>query len=229
MKETDAILAVHGLTVAYGGQKILDSVNFAVMPRDFICVVGANGSGKSTLAKAILGLIRPAAGEIIYGAGLARTQIGYLPQEAKVNMDFPATVLEIVLSGVLGRLGVRPFYTVDNKKCVLKTLKLLGISALSNKSFKSLSGGQKQKVLLARALVATTSLLILDEPSNNLDPPSRREFYQILKKLNQDQGLTIMMITHDLDVEDLVGNKVLAISSGKVTLDSTKQYIGGHR
>lgn len=222
------ILNVKNLDISYDKNRVISDATFKIKDSDFICVVGSNGSGKSTLIKAILGLIHPVSGEIAYGKDISKTTIGYLPQESKIDQNFPATVFEIVLSGTLGRLRKSPFYREEDKNVALKSLKTLGIEKLKNKSFSDLSGGQKQKVLLSRALAATSKLLILDEPSNNLDYNSRKDFYETLKKLNQD-GLTIIMITHDLDADDLIGDKVLAIKDGKVELKTTKSFLRSYK
>ena len=207
--------------VKYGENRVLKDVSAEILEGDFVCVVGANGSGKSTLVKAVLGLIKHS-GEILYG--VKREEIGYLPQETRVDDNFPATVLEIVRSGTLGRMKFKPFYGENERGLADEAMKKLGITKLRDKSFSELSGGQRQKVLLARALAATSKLLILDEPSNNLDYKSRKEFYAKLKELNE-AGLSIMMITHDLDVEDLIGNKVLAIVDSEAKLKTTEKYL----
>ena len=220
------ILSARNLTVKYGENTVISGANFEVAAGDFVCVVGANGSGKSTLVKTLLGLIKPASGKVIYGDGISRGTLGYLPQETRLEQNFPATVSEIVLSGTLGRGGV--FYSVEDRLKAEKSMKRLGIFKLRQKSFMELSGGQKQKVLLARALTATSELLVLDEPSNNLDQKSRKEFYEALRKLNA-AGLTILMITHDLDADDLIGNKVLALRDGAVKMSSTREFLRSYR
>jgi zinc transport system ATP-binding protein len=221
------LLEIEDLCLGFDGKAILGIAKLAVEAGDFACIVGANGAGKSTLVKAILGLIKPMAGTIRYLNGLARTQIGYLPQETRPDGNFPATVEEIVLSGCLGHMGWRPFYCHKEKQHVCRSLKTLGINDLAKKSFVDLSGGQKQKVLLARSLSATTKMLILDEPSNNLDHKSRKDFYKTLKTLNRERGLTILMITHDLDANDLIGNKIISIKDGEAALFTTKEYLEG--
>lgn len=218
------VVAAKNVHVSYGDNKVIDDANFEIVFGDFVCVVGANGSGKSTLIKAILGLLKTNAGKIILDESVSRA-IGYFPQESKIDRNFPATVWEIVRSGGLGRIGARIGYDAETEMRAKECLKLLKISKLRDKCFADLSGGQKQKVLLARALVATKELLILDEPSNNLDYKSRRDFYELLKKLNNEQGITIIMITHDLDAEDLIGNKVLAIKDGAVEMYETNKYL----
>ena len=217
-------ISAKDLTLSYGQNKIIDSASFSIDEQDFVCVVGANGSGKSTLIKSLLGLIKPSSGKIVFGEGIKQESIGFLPQDTKTDFNFPATVYEIVLSGSLGRLGVAAFYRKDDKAMAERALKRLGILKLKNECFTNLSGGQKQKVLLARALTATTKLLILDEPSNNLDHKSRKDFYQTLIDLNKS-GLTIIMITHDLDAEDLIGNKIISIKEGKVDCCTTTDYL----
>ena len=222
-----AILAKN-VSINYGSNKVINSASFVIDEQDFVCIVGANGSGKSTLIKAILGLIKPKAGTISFGEGIDQRSIGFLPQDVKVDLNFPSTVLEIVLSGTLGRLGMKAFYRKSDKLKATEAMRRLGIAKLQNASFPNLSGGQKQKVLLARALAATSKILILDEPSNNLDYKSRKEFYDELKNLNKS-GLTIIMITHDLDAEDLIGNKVISIKESKVECCSTSDYLRNYR
>ena len=221
-------IVAKNLSLSYGPNKIISSASFAIDEQDFACIVGANGSGKSTLVKAILGLIKPSSGKISFGSGIEQKTIGFLPQDVKADLNFPATVFEIVLSGTLGRLGMKAFYRKEDKARAEEALKRLGISKLRNASFVDLSGGQKQKVLLARALAATSKLLILDEPSNNLDYKSRKEFYGALKKLNES-GLTIIMITHDLDAEDLIGNKVISIKETKVECAPTAGFLRSYK
>jgi len=221
------MIEVKNLSVAYGSNEVITKASFAVERGDFVCIVGANGSGKSTLVKTLLGLLSPVSGTIKF-AGDGRPLIGYLPQEAHLDQNFPATLGEIVLSGCLGQLGRRIFYRPRDKKRAQEILAELGLGKFSRRRFAALSGGQKQKVLLARALMATDDLLILDEPLNNLDHASRSEFYQILKKLNAS-GLTILMITHDLDADDLIGNKVLALKDAHVQASSTREFLEAFR
>lgn len=223
-----SLITVKNLTLSYGEHKVIKNASFSINKGDFTCVVGTNGSGKSTLIKSILGFIRPKFGKIIFSDGLEKTAIGYLPQESKIDPSFPATVSEIVLSGTLNSLNRRPFYTEGSKSRATKALKSLHIEKLAPRSFGELSGGQKQKVLLARALSATQSLLILDEPSNSLDYSSRHEFYELLKSLNQD-GLTIIMITHDLDADDLIGSHVLAIENATISSHTTADFLRRYR
>ena len=215
------VIKLDGVTIKYGNNVIIDKASLEIFSGDFCCIVGANGAGKSTLVRGVLGLVKIDSGKVRCDV----SRMGYLPQEAKIDMYFPATVMEIVLSGNLGRMGKRVFYGNSEKERAKKSLETLGILELTNKKFSSLSGGQKQKVLLARALVAARDVLILDEPSNNLDHTSRAEFCQILRKLNREQKMTIVMITHDLDADDLIGNRVVSIKQGQVKSYKTTEFL----
>ncbi|MCR5350535.1 MAG: metal ABC transporter ATP-binding protein [Acholeplasmatales bacterium] len=205
------LFEVKDLTLGYENENVIENISFTVNDKDFIIVVGKNGAGKSTLIKGILGLIKPKSGEIIFDKSLKKNLIGYMPQETKVSPSFPASVYEIVLSGRINKMGFRPFYNKEDKKKADDALKILNIYNIKNKSFSDLSGGQRQKTLLARSLCATDKLLILDEPSNNLDKLSREEFYLLLMKLNKELGISILMISHDSDLDKVLGNKILRI------------------
>lgn len=218
-----SLIELKNLTLGYEKDIILKDINLSIEENDFVCVVGANGSGKSTLIKGILGLIKPIKGKVIY-KGLKQNYIGYMPQETKVDSNFPASVLEIVLSGTLNQYK-NIFYSKEQKEIALNNLKLLGIEKIKNKSFSELSGGQRQKVLLARSLSATTKLLILDEPSNNLDSKSKKELYNTIINLNKNHGITIIMITHDLDHDNLIGNKILSLRENDIFFGSVEEFV----
>ena len=158
------------VTLAYDGRVVLDSINLEISKGDYLSIIGENGTGKSTFVKALLGLIRLSKGEIIFGEGLERDQIGYLPQQTVVQKDFPASVYEIVLSGCINRKGLFPFYTKEDRRRADEALKKINAYSLRKESFRELSGGQQQRVLIARALCATGQVLLLDEPTAALDP-----------------------------------------------------------
>ncbi len=216
-----SLIEVKDLKIGYEGHIVLDKVNFNIEDGEFAIVVGSNGAGKTTLIKALLGLVKPVSGSINFN-GLKQEFIGYMPQETKVDSNFPASVFEIVLSGTLNKTL---FYTKKEKKLALDNLKLLGISNLKDKSFQELSGGQRQKVLLARSLCSTEKLLILDEPSNNLDRESKKDLYEIIQELNKKHNITIIMITHDLDHGNLIGNKIISVTDGTVISESTDDFV----
>ncbi len=219
-----SLIEIKNLSLGYDKHVVLKHLNINIEENDFVCIVGPNGSGKSTLVKGILGLIKPIKGKVVFN-GLKQNFIGYMPQETKVDSNFPASVMEIVLSGTLNKLGVRPFYSKKEKEQALANLKLLGIEKLKNKSFCDLSGGQRQKVLLARSLCATTKLLILDEPSNNLDSKSKLDLYETMIDLNKNKNITILMITHDLDHNNLIGNKILSLREDDIYYGSVDDFV----
>lgn len=218
-----SLIELKNLTLGYDKDIILKNINMSIDENDFICIVGPNGSGKSTLVKGILGLIKPLKGKVIYN-GLKQNYIGYMPQETKVDANFPASVLEIVLSGTLNQYK-NIFYNKEQKEIALKNLKILGIEGIKDKSFCDLSGGQRQKVLLARSLCATSKLLILDEPSNNLDSKSKNDLYKTIIDLNKNHNITIIMITHDLDHDNLIGNKILSLREDDVFFGTVEEFV----
>ncbi len=148
--------------------------------------------------RTLLGLQRPLSGQILTGDGLRLNEIGYLPQQTQVQKDFPASVWEVVLSGFEGGCGWRPFYTKAEKQRAKDNIRSMGIENLTGRCYRELSGGQQQRVLLARALCATGKLLFLDEPVSGLDPRVTAEMYELIEKLNREQGITVIMISHDI-------------------------------
>ncbi len=193
-----ALLTCRDLTLGYEGKKVVEGLSFSVNAGDYLCIVGENGSGKTTLMKAILRLHAPISGEIETGDGLLSTEIGYLPQQTEAQRDFPASVREIVLSGCLNRCGARPFYSKDEKRLAAENMERMGISAIAKRCYRELSGGQQQRVLLARALCATRKLLLLDEPVAGLDPRVTADMYSLIERLNREDGITVVMISHDV-------------------------------
>ena len=193
-----AQLICQDLCVGYDGKAVLQDLNFAVFSGDYLCIVGENGSGKSTLMKTILGLQQPVRGRILTLDGLRKNEIGYLPQQTQVQKDFPASVREIVLSGGQGHCGSRPFYNKEEKQLAADAMEKMQIAQLAKRCYRELSGGQQQRVLLARALCATRKMLLLDEPVSGLDPKATAEMYALIEKLNREDGITVIMISHDI-------------------------------
>ena len=192
----------------YENHDAVIDLNLEIYPGDYLCVVGENGSGKSTLIKGMLGLLKPTGGSLSVADELKRGGIGYLPQQTAAQKDFPATVQEVVLSGTLSRRGNRPFYSRAERKLAAHNLERLGIEHLKQKCYRELSGGQQQRVLIARALCATEQLLILDEPITGLDPSAIQDFYHLIKKLNKEDGITIIMVSHDIGNVISQANKI---------------------
>ena len=193
-----AQLTCQKLCVGYDGRPVLQGLDFEAFAGDYLCIVGENGSGKSTLMKTILGLQPPISGRILTGDGLRKNEIGYLPQQTVVQKDFPAAVREIVLSGCQGRCGSRPFYSKEEKRLAAAAMDRMQIAQLAKRCYRELSGGQQQRVLLARALCATRKMLLLDEPVSGLDPKVTAEMYALIAELNRNDGITVIMISHDI-------------------------------
>ena len=194
-----ALITCKDVCLGYDGQAVLQDVNFEVCRGDLLCIVGENGSGKSTLIKGLLGLKAPLSGSITLGDGLKPTEIGYLPQQTELQRDFPASVMEVVLSGRLNGMHGRPFYSKADRAAALENLERMGVEDLKNQSYQALSGGQQQRVLLARALCATKKLLLLDEPVTGLDPVATGELYNLIKLINLCNNITVIMVTHDIE------------------------------
>lgn len=212
------------VSIGYEGQTVVKDLNFTIEKGDYLCIVGENGSGKSTLVKSLLGLKNVEEGRITFGDGLMQNEIGYLPQQNDTQKDFPASVYEVVLSGRLNSRGFSPFYTAEDKKEAKEKMKLLGIQDLERQCFRDLSGGQKQRALLARALCATKSLLLLDEPVSGLDPIMTGEFYQLIRKINRDSGIAVVMVSHDIEsaVED--ATHILHLQETALFFGTTEDY-----
>ncbi len=194
-----ALITCKDLVLGYDGRAITQAFDFSVHTGDYLCIVGENGSGKSTLIKTLLRLQSPISGSIETGDGLQANEIGYLPQQTAVQRDFPASVREIVISGCQGRCGLRPFYNRKEKALAAEMMHKLGLDGMEKRCYRELSGGQQQRVLLARALCATQKILLLDEPVAGLDPKVTTEMYRIIDDLNKQDGITIIMISHDMD------------------------------
>ena len=206
-----AQLTCQNLTVGYDGRAVLQGLHFEVNAGNYLCIAGENGSGKSTLMKTILGLQAPISGTILTGDGLRKNEIGYLPQQTQVQKDFPASVREIVLSGCQGRCGSRPFYSKEEKGLAEENIRKMGIGSLAKRCYRELSGGQQQRVLLARALCATRKMLLLDEPVSGLDPRVTAEMYGLIETLNREEGITVMMISHDISAALKYASHILHI------------------
>ena len=214
----------------YENHDAVIDLNLEIYPGDYLCVVGENGSGKSTLIKGMLGLLKPTGGSLSVADELKRGGIGYLPQQTAAQKDFPATVQEVVLSGTLSRRGNRPFYSQAERKLAAHNLERLGIEHLKQKCYRELSGGQQQRVLIARALCATEQLLILDEPITGLDPSAIQDFYHLIKKLNKEEGITIIMVSHDIGNVISQANKILHLHRRVVfcgTAEAYRQSVAG--
>lgn len=201
-KKQIVIQAEH-ITFARNGEQIIHDFSFEIHAGDYVGVIGPNGGGKTTLLRLLLGIIKPTAGKIKLLGGSVRDKnvrwkIGYVAQRGgNLDSQFPATVAEVIHSGRTPKLGIFGSFESADKKIIQRIAKELEIENLLTRSVAKLSGGERQKVLLARALVGEPKMLFLDEPVEGLDPNSRDHFYRILKKLNRD-GMTILFVSHDV-------------------------------
>lgn len=220
-----ALITCKDLAFSYSGDTVLSGVNFAVNQGDYLCIVGENGSGKSTLMRGLLGLKEPSAGTITYGDGLKPNEIGYLPQQTDMQRDFPASVFEVALSGRLNSLGRRFFYSKADRAETERNLERIGMLELKNRCYQELSGGQQQRVLLARALGATSKLLLLDEPVAGLDPVATVDMYNILKLINLCDGVTVVMVSHDVNAALRYATHILQLGHTQLYFGSVKDYV----
>jgi zinc transport system ATP-binding protein len=199
------------------GVTALDDINIDINPKDLIALIGPNGAGKSTLLKIILGLIRPTSGKVkLFGSSdLTKNlkYVGYVPQSAQArDPNLPFSVYETVMLGRAPIAGLLHRLKEKDRQKVEETLKLFGIYELRHRKIGQLSGGQSQRVFLAKAMVAEPKLLLLDEPTSGVDTTSKKEFYNILDRLNKERGITVVLSSHDIGVITKIANRVLCIN-----------------
>ncbi|GLC88601.1 metal ABC transporter ATP-binding protein [Lysinibacillus piscis] len=200
------LIDIQNVSFQYDYTQVLKNISFRVEEGDFLALLGPNGSGKSTLLKIILGLLKPMSGEIkLFGEPSAtfkhREWIGYVSQKSNAfNSGFPATVQEVVKSGLTKKIGLWKRPGRDAKEKVYQALQAVGMEKFIHRNIGELSGGQQQRVFIARALVSEPKLLILDEPTVGIDHENVQSFYDMLVTLNREQGITMMLVTHDVDI-----------------------------
>ncbi len=202
------LIEVKNLSMSYEGRPVLSQVSFTLSRGDCLYVLGENGTGKSTLIKGLLGLKNKDSGSITYLGGLSQKEVGYLPQSTATQKNFPATALEIVMSGRLNRKSRFGIYKKSDKAEVAEIMQRMGVRELANRPFSGLSGGQQQRVLLCRALAAATKILVLDEPTAFLDQKSAEDMYNALLEL-KEKGLTVIMVSHDISAAAKYASHVL--------------------
>lgn len=222
--EKEWVITCQDASLGYENKAVIEHFDFRAAPGEYICVVGENGSGKSTLVKSLLGLIKPICGDVKIHFGGKQGSIGYLPQQSQLQKDFPASVMEVVLSGFLSEMHFRPFYTKKEKEKARSQLDRLGILDLQRKCYRELSGGQQQRVLLARALCAADQILVLDEPVTGLDPAAAQTLYENLEMLHQE-GMLIVMVTHDLANAVQYADKILHIGGEDYFFGDVQEYL----
>ena len=219
------VVKVKKISFGYHGMHdVIKDIDLSVNQGDFLCIVGENGSGKSTLIKCILGLNKGYKGEIT-----VNERVGYLPQMTEIQNNFPASIEEVVLSGTIPNNIKRIWYSRDDKSLANEIMQKLELYDIRKKCFRELSGGQKQRVLIARAMCSTGKILVLDEPANGLDPNVSKQLYKILSKLNKENGVTIIMVSHDVDRAINFCTRVVEIEKGKIVFNGepSKYGLGG--
>jgi zinc transport system ATP-binding protein len=207
------LIEVQNISFKYRRDFVLKDINFNLTQGDFFAITGPNGGGKSTLIKLILGLLKPTIGTIKLNH-LKNSDIGYVPQNTNINLDFPITVLDVVMMGNGAKHNNKKFFHIGyssfETECAKHSLAKVGMSEFLKNKIADLSGGQRQRVMIARAICSHPKLLVLDEPTSNIDVYGQKEIYKLLKELNKD--ITILVVTHDLTVISNYANKVLYIN-----------------
>jgi zinc transport system ATP-binding protein len=224
MNEPMDLLICQNAAFGYDGRIVVRDISFTVKRGAYLYIVGENGSGKSTLVKGLLRLINPLQGRVLFSPYIKTKEIGYLSQTSAVKKDFPADVSEIVLSGLTGAMGLRPFYSHAEKTTAQDNMKRLEIFNLRNCCFRELSGGQQRRVLIARALCASRKLLVLDEPTDSLDPLATQELYSLLAKLNSEARVTIVTVTHDIQAALKYASHILHIKDNQYFFGTVSEY-----
>ena len=207
------LINIKDLSFSYEAKRdVLKHINLQVKKGSFTCIVGENGSGKSTLIKCILGLNKGYTGKII-----KENHIGYLPQKTEIQTNFPATIEEVVLSGTITNNIRSVFYKKQDRENAKNIMEKLEIYDIRKKCFADLSGGQQQRVLIARSLCATKNLIILDEPTNGLDPSIAKQIYELLDNLKKNENITILMVSHDIERALNYADTAIEIINGEIT------------
>ena len=225
------IFDVKGLNFSVRGQSILSSISLEIFNGEYIAIIGPNGGGKTTLIRMLLGLDKPTTGEIkLFGKKISAfkewDKIGYVPQRASlVDANFPATVLDIVNMGRISKRGIFAGTSKEDINAVKDAMAKMDILNLKDKMVGTLSGGQRQRVMIARALASNPEILILDEPNTGVDMVSQQRFYGLLSKLNKEENITIVFITHDIGViADDIG-RLFTINQKAIICNNPKEAL----
>ena len=227
-----AIIKLEDVSTIYEGAKrtVIKHVSLTVKKNELVYVVGPNAAGKTTLLETINGMLPTFKGKVsVFGLDVrtpgrqVRCGIGYVPQDFMVKPGEPYTAIDVVLMGRYGQIGFLHHPTEEDKAKALEAMKLIGISELANRPMGKLSGGQQQKVMLARALAKNPKILLLDEPFSNLDPDSRGQIPMLITKLHQEKNLTTLIVTHDIHHMLDQCNRVIVVSGGRITFDGTPE------
>jgi len=212
---TDKIVSISDLWVYRREHVVLEDINLELLEGDFLGLIGPNGGGKSTLLKAMLGLIKPDRGSItIFGKkpAAARSRMGYVPQKTVFDQSFPVKVLDVVLMGRYSRTGLLHRYDRQDRKAALEALQAVGMEERAEREIGALSGGEQQRVFVARSLVSDPELLLLDEPTAGVDSAQQTDFYDLLCHLNRDMGIAIVLVSHDVTAISTYVSKIACLN-----------------
>ncbi|MBN1867812.1 ABC transporter ATP-binding protein [Candidatus Sumerlaeota bacterium] len=235
-KTSSPAIEISGLSFSYDAVPVLEQVELVVPAGDFVCMVGPNGGGKTTLLKLLAGLLRPTAGSVrVFGLDPFREKsagIGYMPQRAYVDPEFPVDVTDVVTMGRLGRGGALGFYGREDREAAIQAMRQVGLYEVRRRHFAGLSGGQQQRAFLARALASRPRLLLLDEPTSNLDLLVEEDLFQLLADLNRET--TIVMVSHDLGFVTRLVRRIVCVNrrvfvhpSSEITGEILSEVYGG--
>ena len=216
------------VALGYGRTTVVEKLSFSIERGEYLGIVGPNGSGKTTIVRALLGTLAPRSGKITHVAPGGRpARIGYVPQRETIDSMMPYTVVDVVMMGRYREIGVFGRPRANDREAVRRSLAHAGAEAFAHDSFRELSGGQKQRALIARALAMEPDVLVLDEPTNGMDLPSRTAILELIKKLHRDNGLTIIMVSHLLsDVANYV-ERIAMVEKGFFQIGDVSEILTG--
>lgn len=218
----ETIIEVHDLSFSYSDTEVLKNISLQIHKGDYLGVIGPNGGGKTTFLKLILGLLKPNKGKII----LKTKNIGYVPQKATYfDTNFPATVWEVVSMGRFGKVGMFKWLSKEDKEIIKRSLEQVGLLNLKDRLIGDLSGGQQQRVFIARALASEPEVIFLDEPTVGVDIKAQEQFYDLLEKLNKQLNLTLVLVSHDIDVVTNEATEIACVNQELIFHGLPKEFI----
>lgn len=226
----EKLLDVKGVYFGYDKKYVLEDVNLAIFRGDFLGIVGPNGSAKSTLIKIILGILKPQKGTVVLlNSPIERfdqwNRVGYISQRVRnFNPAFPATVEEIVGANLYGQMGFFKFFKEEHKTKIKEALDVVNMSDYQDHLIGNLSGGEQQKVFIARTLISNPEIIFMDEPLVGVDVQSQEQFYGLMEKLNEDLGITLVMVSHDIGVITDKANRVACVGNRKVCVHPSTDF-----
>jgi len=228
----DSIIELRNVSTVYEGEKkpAIKNIDLSIMRNEFVYIIGPNACGKTTLLETIIGLLTPSQGEVyVLGHNMRkngakiRQKIGYVPQDFLTDPNEPFTALDVVMMGMFGKIGLLRRVDQEHKRKALETMEKLGIKELANFPIGKLSGGQQQKVMIARALTKEPKILLLDEPFSNLDIKSKQKISRLIHGFHQEKGLTIIIVTHEISQVLMNKNdsRVIVMNEGRIVAEKT--------